>query len=198
MELWHAWTCPYCMRVRVALAEKGLRYDEKEIDLAKKPPELLALNPAGGVPVLVVDGAAIPDSSAILQYLEDRFPEPALLPRDDRARRDAWALHDRVNALLAPCIVKVLRGNAEEKRQAGHALRSAFDALEKEMPDEGYLLGSFSVADIALASFVMKLPDALRPSALGSSRLARWEAAVRLRPSIMANVTVPRPAKATP
>ena len=83
MELWHAWTCPFCMRVRIALDEKGLPWTEKVIDLSKKPPELFKLNPAGGVPVLVTDdGAAIPESLVILEYLDERYPETTpMLPK---------------------------------------------------------------------------------------------------------------------
>src|SRR5512138_1691327 len=111
MELWHAWICPYCMRVRIALAEKRLPYREREIDLANKPKELWGVNPAGGVPVLVLDdGAAIPESIVILQYLEDRFPEHPILPADPLARARARLLHDRITALLGGPVFKLARG----------------------------------------------------------------------------------------
>jgi len=196
LELWHAWTCPYCMRVRVALAEKGLAYEEREIDLARKPPELLALNPQNGVPVLVADGVAIPDSIVILQYLEDRYPERPLLPADPLGRARARLLHDRVTALLGPHLLKLARGTPDEQAQAGGAVRAALETLEKEAPERGFLAGAYSIADIALASLVLKLPAALRPSGLGLTRLARWEAAVATRPAVVAHTTVPRPAAA--
>ncbi len=179
------------MRVRVALAEKGIRYDEKEIDLAHKPPGLFAVNPAGAVPVLVVDGAAIPESIVILQYLEDRFPQPPLLPADALGRARARLLHDRVTALLAQPVYKVARGTPEEKARGEEAVRSALAALERELPERGFLVGDFSIADIALACFVLKLPEALRPSGLGLPRLSRWEAEVRARPSVAMH-TAPR------
>jgi glutathione S-transferase len=193
VELWHAWTCPYCMRVRIALAEKGLRYDEKEIDLARKPPELFALNPAGGVPVLVVGGTPVPDSVAILEYLEEHFPDPPLAPRDARDRKRAWLLHDRVTAMIAPHLPKIVRGNPEEKAEAERAVRAALASLENDAPEQGFLAGGFSIADIALASLVMKLPESTRPAALGLPRLARWEAAVRARPSVAAHAGARRP-----
>lgn len=193
MELWHAWTCPYCMRVRVALAEKGLAYEEREIDLARKPPELLPLNPQNGVPVLVADGVAIPDSIVILQYLEDRYPERPLLPADPLGRARARLLYDRVTALLGPHLFKLARGTSDEQAQAGGAVRTALEALEQQAPERGFLAGDYSIADIALASLVLKLPAALRPSGLGLPRLARWEAAVAARPAVAAHTTVPRP-----
>ncbi len=191
MELWHAWTCPYSQRVRIALAEKGLHAKERLVDLANRPPELLRLNAAGTVPVLVVDGVAIPDSSVILQYLEERSPEPALLPRDPLDRARARLLQDRVSAALGPHLPKLLRGSEEEKARAGQAVVAALQALEHEAPEDGFLCGPFSIADVALAPLVGKLPSSFRPTALGLPRLARWEASVLSRPSVAAVVAPP-------
>lgn len=197
MELWHAWTCPYCMRVRIALAEKQVAYREREVDLARKPPELLALNPpSGGVPVLVDGGRAIPESLAILRHLEERFPEPALLPREPVARARSLALYER-SALLAPHLPKLLRGAPSEKEAAAAAIRAALQALEAEAPEQGWLAGTFSIADIALASLVLKLPATERPSGLGLPRLGRWEAAVSERPSVARHTAPARSDAAT-
>ena len=195
MVLWHTWGCPYCVRVRIALAEKGIPYDERDIDLAHKPPELARMNPANAVPVLVVDGAAIPESLVILQYLEDRWPERPLLPRDPLGRARARLLSDRVTALLGRHSLKLARGTPDEKRAAAEGVRAALATLERETPAEGLLVGpDLSVADIALAPFVARLPVELRPSALGLPRLARWEAAVLARPSGAAQTAPTRPA----
>ncbi len=195
MELWHAWVCPYCMRVRIALAEKQLPYREREIDLADKPKELFGVNPAGGVPVLVVDGgAAIPESIVILQYLEDRFPAHPILPPDPLARARARLLYDRITAALGTPLFKLARGTDAEKATAEAAIRDALAKLEAEVPERGFLVGPFSIADIALAPFVAKLPPRLRPAELGLPRLARWEAAVLSRPSVAKHVAPRRAA----
>jgi glutathione S-transferase len=170
--------------VRIALVEKGLRYTVREVDLAHKPPELFALNPAGSVPVLVDDGAAIPESLVILEYLEDRFPEPRLLPPEALGRARARLLCDRITVQLGKPSFKATRGTEEEKAVAADAVRSALSALEREVPEDGYLVGPFSFADIVLAPFVARLPAELRPAALGLPRLARWEGAVMSRPSV--------------
>lgn len=197
MELWHAWACPYCMRVRIALAEKGIPYREREIELANKPPEFLALNPANGVPVLVVEGAAIPESIVILQYLEERFPERPLLPAEPLGRARARLLHDRVTALLGPHSFKLARGDEEERRIAREGARAALVTLEREVPSDGHLAGeALTIADLALAPFVARLPPELRPSALGLARLARWEAAVMSRPAVRTHTAPRRPAAA--
>jgi glutathione S-transferase len=183
MELWHAWACPYCMRVRAALAEKGIPHRAREIDLANKPPDLFEVNPKGGVPVLVHGDRTVADSLAILEYLDEHAPEPSLFP--PRLGRDAVrAAYERVNALFAPHMMKIARGSPAERDLALSALRNAMATLDAEVPASGFLLGELSAADLALASFVTKLPPSSRPTPLGFEGLARWERAVMTRPAV--------------
>jgi glutathione S-transferase len=183
MELWTAWACPYCMRVRAALAEKGIPYRARDVDLANKPPALFEVNPKGGVPVLVHGDAKVSDSLAILEYLDQRWPEPPLFPA--RPGRDAVvAAYERVNGLFAPHMMKIARGSPEERVAGLSAVRRAMADLDAEVSDGGFLLGEFSVADLALASFLAKLPPDWRPQPLGFERLSRWERAVMGRPAV--------------
>ena len=66
--------CPYCARVRIALAEKGIAYETVVIDLADRPAWVYELNPVGKVPVLERDGWVLPESAVINEYLEERLP----------------------------------------------------------------------------------------------------------------------------
>ena len=183
MELWHAWACPYCMRVRAALAEKGIPYRSREIDLASKPPELLGLNSKGAVPLLVDGADVIVGSLAILEHLCRRWPYPPLFPA--RPGRDSVVkAYERVDALFAPHLPKIARGTPEERVQALAATREAMEVLDAEVSDQGFLFGEISVADLALASFLAKLPPDWRPTPLGLERLARWERAVMRRPTV--------------
>ena len=83
--------CPYCARVRIVLAEKGVAYDPVEIDLRDRPAWLYEKNPAGKVPVLEEDGWVLPESAVISEYLNERYPEPPLWP-DDPGERAAGRL----------------------------------------------------------------------------------------------------------
>ena len=71
--------CPWCHKAGMALQLKGLAYDVQLVSLVDKPAWLLELNPAGTVPVLMADGKPIPDSEAILEYIEKLQPEPSLM-----------------------------------------------------------------------------------------------------------------------
>jgi glutathione S-transferase len=86
ITLYDAARCPFCARVRIVLAEKGVPYEPVEIDLANRPSWLYEKNPAGKVPVVEEDTLVLPESEVIMEYLEERYPEPALLPSDPAQR----------------------------------------------------------------------------------------------------------------
>jgi glutathione S-transferase len=95
LELYHAPMSTCSQKVRICLAEKGLEWVDRRLNLANNEhltPQYLALNPNGVVPTLVHDGQPITDSSVICEYLDEVFPEPRLAPDDavGRARMRAW------------------------------------------------------------------------------------------------------------
>ena len=97
LTLYDAARCPYCARARIVLAEKGVEYEPFAIDLADRPQWLYEKNETGRVPVLEEDGWVLPESTVIMEYLEERYPDPALLPADpaDRALARVWIFrHD--------------------------------------------------------------------------------------------------------
>lgn len=83
--------CPYVQRAAIVLAEKGMAFERKDIDLANKPDWFLKLSPLGKTPVLLVDGEAIFESAVICEYL-DETAAPRLHPHDafQRARHRSW------------------------------------------------------------------------------------------------------------
>ena len=163
--------------------EKGIPYREREVDLARKPDALLLVNPSGGVPVLVEGHQTVVESLAILEYLDERWPEPPLFPAGV-GREVVKGASERVNAMFAPHLPKIARGTPEERVLALAATRRAMDELDAEVAESGFLLGEFSAADLALASFMAKLPPDWRPAPLGFERLARWERTVMSRPAM--------------
>ena len=85
MKLYGYWRSSAAYRVRIALALKGLAVEQEAVDLLcgdQRGPAYLARNPEGLVPTLETEEGALGQSLAILEYLEERYPEPALLPSD--------------------------------------------------------------------------------------------------------------------
>ncbi len=115
------WRSGAAYRTRIALALKGLSYEQQGHDLrtgAQKDPAYVALNPQGMVPALEVDGAVLTQSPAILEWLEETHPTPALLPSDALGRA-----HVRAMAALIGCDIHPLNN-----LRVGKALREGFGA----------------------------------------------------------------------
>ena len=96
LKLYNAAHSTCSQKVRICLAEKNLAFEDIRLDLGKAKdhlrPDYLKLNPNGVVPTLVDGAAVVTDSSVICEYLEEKFPTPALMPQDlvERARLRAW------------------------------------------------------------------------------------------------------------
>lgn len=84
--------CPYVQRAAIVLAEKGMAFDRKDIDLAHKPDWFLDVSPLGKTPVLLVDGEAVFESAVICEYLDETVAVPRLHPEDalQRAQHRGW------------------------------------------------------------------------------------------------------------
>jgi hypothetical protein len=142
MRLVDAPRCPFCARVRLALAEKEVAYETVEIDLSDRPPWLYDLNPAGRVPVLD-DGFALPESAVIMEYLDERFPEPALLPAGREARARARLAVFRFDDLLGDEYYALRRGEQ-------NAVAERLEALP---------VGSSLFVDYAYLPWVMRVRE---------------------------------------
>lgn len=109
LTLYHGWRSSASRRVRLALAEKGLAFESKTIDLAKMEhhsPAFLKLNPNGVIPLLILpDGRSLYESGTICEYLDETHPEPPLRPDDafGRAVMRNWIRH--VDGLIGNLII---------------------------------------------------------------------------------------------
>ena len=142
MKLYDAARCPFCARVRLALAEKAVAYETVEVDLRNRPKWVYDLNPAGKVPVLD-DGFVLPESAVIMEYLDERFPEPALLPESREARAQARLAVFRFDDLLGRDYYALRRGEPNE-------LKRRLD----ELP-----VGESLSVDLAYVPWVMRLRE---------------------------------------
>jgi maleylacetoacetate isomerase len=164
MDLFTYYRSTSSYRVRIALAYKGLSYEAVPINLIKDGGEhrrldYLALNPQGRIPLLRTDeGMLIPQSPAILEYLEERYPETPLLPKDVLAR----AQHRSVAAIIGCDIhplhnVSVLNrlrqlnvGEEEVSAWIAHWISEGLRSVEALIGDEGFCFGTVGLADVYL------------------------------------------------
>jgi glutathione S-transferase len=165
VKLYDAARCPYCARVRIVLAEKELEYETVEIDLRDRPAWLYDLNESGKVPVLD-DGFILPESRVIVDYLEERYPEPPLLPRDPRGRADARLLVHRFDELLGDDYYAFRRGEA-------NSLSERLAALP---------VGTSLYADYAYVPWIVRARDMLGVDL--PPHLEEWVDELSRRPSV--------------
>ena len=184
LTLYDAPRCPYCARVRIALAEKGVEFETVEVDLRDRPAWIYEKNPNGRVPVLEEDDRPLPESAVIMEFLEERYPEPALLPADPADRAHVRLLIFRDDEFTDPYYA-FRRGEGFE--EFDKALRR-FDELLAERP---YLGGAeYSHADIAFVPWVMRARDMLGVDFGPYPALAAWLQRLEARPAIAAEAGI--------
>ena len=186
LTLYDAARCPYCARVRIVLAEKQVEYETVEIDLSDRPAWIYEKNETGRVPVVEEDGWLLPESAVIMEFLEERYPEPALLPADPEERAFVRLLIFRDGDLTRPYYA--LRRGEDGAREELDAALGRFDTLLGERP---YLGGAeYGLADIALVPWFLRARDMLGVELDAFSSLSDWLARLEQRPAIAAEVGV--------
>lgn len=146
------WRSGTSYRTRIALNLKGLTYRTEAVDLrtgAQRSEAYLARNPQGLVPALEVDGRVLTQSPAILEWLEERYPEPALLPRDPLDRAEVRAMAALIGCDVHPLnnmrVLKAVEGlGGDQGAWTARWIGAGFDALERLIERRG---GLYSFGD---------------------------------------------------
>jgi maleylacetoacetate isomerase len=172
MKLFTYWRSQAAYRVRIALRLKGLPTEKVTLDLLKGDQfaaEYQALNPEGVVPTLIDDGAPLVQSLAILEYLDEKYPDPPLLPKELHARAHARAVAQLVAMDAHPFIVPRVRKYLEEELQIHEAARAKWvrhwldagsraveEVLSRDRRTGRFCVGDrVTVADICLAAHLI-------------------------------------------
>ena len=193
-------------RIRIALHEKGVEYQPVNTDLfSKKPsPEFLELNPFAQIPVLDDDGFVIAESIAILEYLEEKYPEPALLPVDLQSRAtarklmcwgtDYWPIAWK--KWMAPRLPERLRDpwTDETVAEGRREICLHLDVLERQLSGRDWLVSAYSLADVCYAPFVLILERVELGSEIANRRCVdQWVGRLKNRKAIIDTMMPPSP-----
>jgi len=181
--------------VRIALSEKKLPWEPIHVDLLKgehKTPEFLALNPYGKVPVLMDDGVVIYESTIVNEYLEDRFPDPLLMPRDPLGRAEVRLWEDYGDSMfLGPAEAIFIHNKGwrtfepERLMQMRQQIQDCLTHLEKHLEDKRYLVrDTFTLADICFAPRLIMLDELGTPLNPAYKNVRAWIKRLKERESL--------------
>jgi glutathione S-transferase len=186
LTLYDAPRCPYCARVRIVLAEKDVAYEAVEIDLRDRPVWIYEKNSTGRVPVLEEGAWVLPESAVIMEYLEERFPSPALLPSDGAERALARLRIFRTDELTEPYYE--LRRDEEGARER---LDRQLGRLDAALRDTAWLGGTaYGLADIAYVPWLLRARELLGVELESFPALADWLERLLERPAVAAEEDV--------
>jgi glutathione S-transferase len=186
ITLYDADRCPYCARVRIALAEKGIEYETVEVDLDDRPAWIYEKNPLGRVPVLEENTFLLAESAVIDEYLDDRYPDPPLWPADPADRALGRMLVFRFDELSRPYYA-VRRGEDGARER----LDSALETLNAVLQEQEFLSGrEFGLADVAYVPWILRARDRMEVDLERFPALAEWVGRLEQRSSIAAELDV--------
>jgi glutathione S-transferase len=180
ITLYDADRCPYCARVRIVLAEKGLEYEVVEVDLDDRPAWIYEKNPLGRVPVLEEGDFILPESAMVNEYLEERWPEPALWPADPGERALGRLLVHRFDELSRPYYA--LRRGEDGARER---LDQQLTMLAARLEAQPFLSGrAFGLADVAYVPWILRARERMDVSLDPFPPVAAWLERLLERPSV--------------
>jgi glutathione S-transferase len=186
ITLYDADRCPYCARVRIALAEKRIAYEPVAVDLDDRPAWIYEKNATGRVPVLEEDAFILPESAVINEYLDERYPEPPLLPADPAERGLARLLIFRFDDLSKP-YYRLRRGDGDARGE----LEAQLAMLDRLLEAQPFLTGrDFGLADIAYVPWILRARDRMDVELDPFPAVSEWVERLAERPSIVAEIGV--------
>jgi glutathione S-transferase len=170
------------MAVHIALHEVGVSFEAMPMSFKRndmRAPKYLALNPEGKVPTLLVEGRPLTEVAAILFYLAKRFPDAALLPRNDiEAEAQAISWMSFIASTLHPA----------RKRGLDYA-KQVYGIADRRLGD-GWALGRHSIADIHLFRLYWRLANSLKPAPETFPNLTAHYARMMARPAVQKTIAV--------
>jgi glutathione S-transferase len=163
-KLYNTQRCPYARRTRIVLHEKGIDFDIYEVDLSNKSEEFLSVSPYGKVPVVSIGGISLYESNVVNEYLDEVHEIPRLMPANPEQRALVRSWMAFADDYFFPFIFRIRmgsqRGFSEEQiQEARENLQDALSRLERQLEGRKYLMGEYTLADIAHAGNFQRLRE---------------------------------------
>ncbi|MEX6502358.1 glutathione S-transferase N-terminal domain-containing protein [Pseudomonas zhanjiangensis] len=151
----------YSHRVRIVLAEKGVSAEIISVEQGRCPPQLLEVNPYASLPTLVDRDLALYESTVVMEYLDERYPHPPLLPVYPVARANSRLLIHRIQRDWCALVDLILDPRSKEaaRVQARKELRESLTGVSPLFADKAYFLSEeLSLVDCCLLPILWRLP----------------------------------------
>ena len=147
-------------RVRIVLAEKGVAVDIVDGAEEQPPEELADLNPYNSVPTLLDRDLVLYESKVMMEYLDERFPHPPLLPVYPVARAQSRLWMHRIEREWCPMLEQIRTGGKKEADKARKELRESLIGISPIFEDMPYFMSEeFTLVDCCLAPILWRLPE---------------------------------------
>ncbi|WP_294230155.1 glutathione S-transferase family protein [uncultured Shimia sp.] len=199
-RLFHVPLSPFCRKVRLMMGEKRLEVELVEERYWEQDPDFLRRNPAAKVPVLKMDGKMMADSNAICEYLEEKYPEPALMPRDPDGRYEVRRLvawfddkfhHEVTSKLLYERVNRKLMGtgypDSKNVKAGAKAIKYHLDYMHWLLDHRRWLAGDvMTMADFTAAAHLSALDYISDVDWNRSAVVKDWYATIKSRPAFRA------------
>jgi RNA polymerase-associated protein len=151
----------YSHRVRIVLAEKGVTVEIHDVDADNKPEDLATLNPYNSLPTLVDRELVLYQPNVMMEYLDERFPHPPLLPVYPVARAESRLLIHRIEKDWCVLVDTICSATAKDKdiEKARKELRESMITIAPIFKDKPYFMSEeFSIVDCCMAPILWRLP----------------------------------------
>ena len=152
----------YSHRVRIVLAEKDIACEIRETSNDEAPEEVLSINPYHSLPILIDRDLGLYNTSVMMEYLDERFPHPPLLPVYPVTRANSRSLMLRINREVCPLLDKVIlgTGNAKKIKENKENLLHEISSLAPTFKEYSFFMNDeFSLTDCYLAPILWRLPS---------------------------------------
>jgi RNA polymerase-associated protein len=181
---------PHSHRVRIVLAAKSLDARVVECDPARPPEDLIDLNPFQSVPTLVDRDLVVYGAGIITEYLDERFPAPALLPGDPAGRAQARVTLHRIEQDWYALVPALEGGERRDEQRARRLMLEAVLAAEPLFRVKPWFLSDhFSLLDAAAAPILWRLPRWRLTAPAGAAALERYSQRLFAHPAFRASLS---------